>query len=76
MQITFDKIDGFIKIYGGSKYLTLFGSKKCDFIYNRIRDLISIKSGITDIYSHYYAKIKVDSYGSFSLIEKIFSLFT
>ena len=52
MQITFDKIDGFIKIYGGSNYLTLFGSKKYDVIYNRIRDLISIKSGITDIYSH------------------------
>ena len=68
MQIRFDKIDGFINIYGGSKYLTLFGSKKYNVIYNKIRSLISTKSGIRDIYSHYYAKIKVDSNDSFLLI--------
>ena len=42
----------------------LFGSEKYDYIYNRIRYLISLKSGITDIISHNYSKVKVDSYDS------------
>ena len=42
LHIKFDKIDGFIRIYDGSKYLTLFGSQKFDAIYNRIRYLISL----------------------------------
>ena len=33
-----------------------------DVIYNRIRNLISQKSGITYVFSHNYAKIKVDSH--------------
>ena len=28
LRIRFDKIDGFIRIYGGTRYLTLFGSEK------------------------------------------------
>ena len=35
-----------------------------DTIYNRIRYLISLKSSITYIFSHYVTKIKVDSYDS------------
>ena len=35
--IRFDKIDGFIRIYDGSRYLTLFGSEEYEAIYNRIR---------------------------------------
>ena len=46
-------------------YLVLFGTEKYDSIYNRIRYLISAKSGITYIISHNYAKIKVDSYDSY-----------
>ena len=64
LRIRFDKIDGFIRIYDGTRYLTLFGSEKCDAIYDRIRYLRSLKSGITYIFSHYFAKIKVDSYDS------------
>ena len=45
--IRFDKIDGFKRIYDGTRYLIFFGSEKCDAIYNRIRYLISLKSGIT-----------------------------
>ena len=45
--IRFDKIDGFIRIYVGTRYLTLFSSEKFDVIYNRIRYLIILKSGIT-----------------------------
>ena len=38
--IRFNKIDGFIRIYEGIRYLVLFGSEKYDSIYNRIRYLI------------------------------------
>ena len=50
LRIRFDKIDGFIRIYDRTRYLTLFGSEKYDPIYERIRYLISLKSGITCIF--------------------------
>ena len=31
-HIRFSKIDGFIRIYGGTRYLTLFGSEKYDAV--------------------------------------------
>ena len=68
--IKFDKIAGFIKIYDRTRYLTLFGSEKYGAIYDRIRYLISLKSGIAYIFSHDFGKIKVDSYDSLC-IEKI-----
>ena len=73
LRIRFDEIDGFIRIYDRTRYLTLFGSEKYEAIYNRIRCLISLKSAITYIFSHYFAKIKVDSYDSLP-IEKILTL--
>ena len=33
----FDQIYVFIRVYDGTRYLVLFGSKIYDFIYNRIR---------------------------------------
>ena len=60
LLIRFNKVDGFIRIYDGTKYLTLFGSEKYA-IYNRIRYLVSLKSRVTYVFSHYYTKIKVDS---------------
>ena len=60
LRIRFNEIDGFIRVYDASRYLVLFGSEKYDFIYNRIRYLIGIKSGITYVISHNYAKIKVE----------------
>ena len=62
MRIRFDKTDGFTRNYDGTSYLVLFGSKKFGFIYNRIRCVISVRSGITYIIFHDYAKIKVDLY--------------
>ena len=62
LRIRFDEVDGFIKIYDGVIFLVLCDSGKHDAIYNRIRYLISRKSGITYVFSHNYAKIKVDSY--------------
>ena len=46
----------------------MFGSEKYDAIYNKVRHLISEKSGITFVFSH-YAKIQVDSY-DYLLIKK------
>ena len=73
MRIKLNEIDAFIRIYDGTRNLTLFGSENYDAIYNRIRCLISLKSSITYTFSHYFAKIKVDSYDS-SRIEKRFIL--
>ena len=44
--------------------------KRYDSIYNRIRYLISVKSDITYIIPHNYAKIKVNSYKSLPLEKK------
>ena len=71
LRIRFDKIDGFIRVYDGSRYLVLFGREKYDFIYNRIRYLIRVKSGIKYVIYCNYAKIKVDSYDSLPLEKTI-----
>ena len=73
LPIRFSKIDGFIKIYDGSKYLVLLGPEKCNAIYDRIRYVISLKSRITYIFSQYFAKIKVDA-DDFLPIEKTWTL--
>ena len=62
LRIRFDKVDGFVSVYDGTRHLVLFGPEKHDAIFNRIRYLISQKGGITYIISHAYARIKVDSY--------------
>ena len=60
LRIRFDKIDGFIKIYDGIRYLVLF-SYSYDEICNRIKYLISEKSGITNSINYNFAKIRIDS---------------
>ena len=62
LRIRFGKIDGFIGIYDETRYLTLFDSEEYEAIYK-------LKAS----YSHYFAKIKVDSY-DFLLTEKIMIL--
>ena len=71
LRIILDKIDGFIRIYDGTRYLTLLGSEKYDAIYDKIRYRICLKSGITHIFSHYFANIKVDSYDSLPIEKNI-----
>ena len=66
MRNRFNKIDGFIRIYDGTRYLIFLGSEKYDAIHDRIKYLISLKSSITYIFSHYFGKIKVDSYDLFA----------
>ena len=73
LRIRFDKVDGFIRVFDGTRYLVLLGPEKYETIYNRIKYLISQKIRITYVYSHNYAKIKIDSYYSLPL-EKIFTL--
>ena len=41
LLIRFDKVDAFIRVYDGTRYLVLFGLGKHDVIYNKIRYLIS-----------------------------------
>ena len=52
--------------------MTLF-TTICDAIYDAIRYLINLKSSVTYIFSHYFAKIKVDSCDSMP-IEKTLTL--
>ena len=73
LRMRFYKMDGFIRIDDGTNYLALFDSEKYDAIYNRMRYIISLKSDITYIFSHNFAKIKIDSFDSLPM-EKIFTL--
>ena len=41
LRIRLDKIDEFIRVYDGTRYLILFGPEKYDAIFNRVRYLIS-----------------------------------
>ena len=60
LSILFDKVHGFIRIYDGTRYLILFGSKKYDAINDRVRYLINLKMCIANIFTHYFSKAKVD----------------
>ena len=69
----FDKVEGFISVYDGTRYLVLFGPEEYDAISNRIRYLSSQISGITYVISYNYARIKIDLYDSLPL-EKTLTL--
>ena len=70
MGIRFDIIDVFIKFQDETRYLVLFAYSYCDKICDKIKYLISRKSGTTDSLKHNFARIRIDSYNS-SPIEKI-----
>ena len=63
LRIRCDKIDGFIEIHNKIRYLVLF-DEWCDKICDRIKYIISKKSGITDSINHNFAIIRIDSYDS------------
>ena len=63
MRIRYDRIDGFIKIHNNIRYLVLF-DEWCEKICDRIKYLISEKSGITDSINHNVARISIQSYDS------------
>ena len=60
VRIRFDKVDEFVRVYDGTRYLLLFGLEKYIAIFSRIRYLIGEKSGITYAFSHNYATKKAD----------------
>ena len=62
LRLILVKIDEFIKVCDGTRYLALFRAAK----------FIGVKSGITYVFSHNYAKIKVDLFDSLPL-EKTFA---
>ena len=68
-RIRSDKIEGLIRVYDGARHLVLFISENNDYICNRICYLISVKSGITGIISHNYAKIKLNSCNFLPLVK-------
>ena len=61
----------FIRVYNGTRYLIIFGAE--NRIYNKIRYLIGVQSGVLYVFSHSYTRIKVDSHDSLSL-EKTLTL--
>ena len=73
LRIIFDKKDGFIRLCDGTRFLVLLVIAKYDSIYDKIRYIISVKSGSTYVFSHNYASIKVNSYDSLPL-EKTMTL--
>ena len=66
----YDEIDGFIKIQDRIRYLILFGYGWFEEICDKIKYLISERSGITNSINHNFARIRIDSYNSL-LIDKI-----
>ena len=50
LHIRFDKIDGFITVYDGTRYFILFGSQNMISFTTEL-DVISVKTGITYIIS-------------------------
>ena len=73
LHISFDKTDGSIRVYYGTRYLVLSGPEKYGAIYDRSRYLLGQIRGITYVISHNYARIKIDSYDPLPL-EKTLSL--
>ena len=65
LRIRFDKINGFIiSLDGKIKHLILFNYGYFNKICDKIKYLISKKSGIANSINHNFGKIKIDSYNS------------
>ena len=61
MNHYFDKVDGYTRRYDSSKYLSLLDSnEKYERNFDRIRYLMTLKTNISDVYSHKYTKIKIN----------------
>ena len=56
MCILFDKVYGFIRVYDGTKYLVLLFTIELDILF--------AKKVVSHVFSHNYARIKIDSYDS------------
>ena len=71
MHVKFDKIDGFIRVWGSEiKHLVLFDNGLFDKICYKIKYLIIEKSDIGDSINHNFGEIRIDSF-NYLPIEKI-----
>ena len=68
-RIRYDQIDGFIKIHDGIRYLVLFDCGWFDKICDRIKYLVSEKSGISESINSNFGRIRIDSYNSLPIEE-------
>ena len=73
LRISFSKLDSFIRVYDGTRYLVLFCPEKYYAICNRIRYLVGQESDMTLVYFCNYVSIKIDSCDSLPL-EKVWIL--
>ena len=74
LRITFDKVNGVIKICNGIRYLELsnlynevyygINSRIYNTAFDGINDFKGKKSGIGDSINHNFARIRIDSYNS------------
>ena len=69
-RIRFDKVNRFIRVYDGARYLVLFGAEKYDLNYYRIKYFVGVKSDIKYVISHKYENIKVDAYNRLPIEKK------
>ena len=68
LRIKFDKVNGLIRVYGGTIYSVLFGS---GMPFTIALEILSVKNvALITFISDNYVKIKVDSYVSSLLVEK------
>ena len=67
LRIWFNKIDRFIKIYDGIRYLVMYDYNRYNAIYYMIRYLISEKSGIENSINQIFARIIIDSQNSLTI---------
>ena len=67
LRVIFDKVDGFIRNYDGTKYLVLFDHERCNAIYDRIWYIVGLESGCP----YTCAKIKINSNDDFPLEETL-----
>ena len=60
-RIWFNKVDKFIKMYDGIRYLVMYDYNRYNAIYYMIRYLISEKSSIENSINQIFARIIFDS---------------
>ena len=60
-RIWFNKVDKFIKMYDGIRYLVMYDYNRYNAIYYMIRYLISEKSSIENSINQIFARIIIDS---------------
>ena len=61
LHISFNKVDRFIRVFDGTRYLILFGPEIYDAIINSIRYLIGVKSSITYVIAYVVLPMKLMS---------------